>query len=165
MDEGSKRKARASVFVADEQAVDAPLDADVLARLRRLASFVLADRRVPEAMELSVLCVDRDDIARLNAHHMGKEGPTDVLAFPMDQPGETLAGEPAILGDVVLCPAVAAQQAPEHGVSAMEEMELLVVHGILHLLGHDHTEPGERDEMFGMTDRLLAEFRELGDAA
>jgi probable rRNA maturation factor len=143
-----------AVFVADEQT--RPVDTD---HLRRLADFVLRELRIPTAMELSVLCVERDAMAALNAHHMGEEGPTDVLAFPMDLPGETTPGEPSILGDVVLCPQVAETQAGEHGQSAVAELELLTVHGILHLLGHDHAEPGERDEMFGLTDRLLAAFR------
>lgn len=143
-----------SVFVADEQT--APVDSD---RVQRLAAFVLADLRVPDAMELSVLCVDAEAIAQLNAHHMEAEGPTDVLAFPMDLPGETAAGEPAILGDVVLCPQVAAGQAAEHGTTAQAEIDLLCVHGILHLLGHDHAEPEERRRMFALTDRLLAAFR------
>lgn len=172
MDEGSKPgpperiaesppRGRASVFVADERAQGAPLPVTTLERLRLLASYVLDERRVPEAMEVSVLCVDRDDIARLNAQHMGKEGPTDVLAFPIDQPGETIHGEPAILGDVVLCPDVAAEQATTEGKSPLEELELLLVHGILHLLGHDHAEDAERDEMFGMTDLLLTRFRKV----
>jgi probable rRNA maturation factor len=143
-----------AVFVADEQTQ--PVDAD---RLLRLATFVLADQQVPEAMEVSLLFVDRDSIAELNAHHMDAEGPTDVLAFPMDLPGETRAGEPSILGDVVVCPEIAATQAPGHGTSPAAEMELLVVHGLLHLLGHDHAEPEERRRMFSLTDRLLADFR------
>ena len=142
------------VFVADEQTH--PVDGD---RLLRLASFVLDDQRVPEAMEVSLLFVDSVAIAELNAHHMGKQGPTDVLAFPIDMPGETRAGVPAILGDVVLCPEVAARQAPEHGVEPDAEIELLVVHGLLHLLGHDHAEPEERSRMFTLTDRLLSQFR------
>jgi probable rRNA maturation factor len=143
-----------AVFVADEQT--RPVDAD---RLRRLADFVLADLRVPTVMELSVLCVDRDAITALNEHHMDAEGPTDVLAFPIDMPGETEAGQPSLLGDVVLCPDVAAEQAPAHGTTAEEELDLLLVHGILHLLGHDHAEPEERRAMSSLTDRLLGEFR------
>lgn len=144
-----------AVFVADEQQ-DVEVDGD---RLARLAQFVLADRRVPADMELSVLCVDPDTIAELNAHHMGVDAPTDVLAFPIDQPGESLPDEPAILGDVVLCPAVAARQAAERDLPAAGELELLLVHGILHLLGHDHAEEEERRVMFGLTERLLAAFR------
>ena len=143
-----------AVFVADEQTH--PVEAD---RLLRLAAFVLGELDVPEAMEVSLLFVDRDSIAELNAHHMDAEGPTDVLAFPMDLPGETRAGEPSILGDVVVCPEVAAAQAPGHGTTPTAEMELLVVHGLLHLLGHDHAEADERRRMFSLTDRLLADFR------
>jgi probable rRNA maturation factor len=146
-----------AVYVADEQ--DREVDVEHLAAL---ASHVLADQRVPEAMEVNVLCVDRDAMAALNAHHMGGSGPTDVLAFPMDMPGESLAGEPAILGDVVLCPDVASAQAAEHGVDERAELELLLVHGILHLLGHDHAEEDEKRVMFGLTDRLLAAFRDGG---
>jgi probable rRNA maturation factor len=142
-----------AVFVADEQAH--PVDAE---RLRRLAGFVLSRLRVPDAMELSILCVDADAIAQLNAHHMGKQGPTDVLAFPMDLPGETAPGEPAMLGDVVLCPQVATEQARAHATTPTAELDLLLVHGILHLLGHDHAEPTERDRMFALTDQLLASF-------
>ena len=145
-----------AVFVADEQT--APVDPE---RLRRLATYVLREQRVPDAMELSVLCVDRTSIAQLNAHHMDKTGPTDVLAFPMDLPGETRPGEPAILGDVVLCPDVAAEQAPGHGSTPEAELDLLLVHGILHLLGHDHAEPVEKELMFGLTDRLLGGFRQV----
>jgi probable rRNA maturation factor len=144
-----------AVFVADEQSV--PTDSD---RLRRLAIYVLAEQRVPKAMELSVICVESDVIAELNVIHMDKVGPTDVLAFPMDLPGETRPGEQAILGDVVLCPHVAAEQAPAHGTTVEAEMDLLLVHGILHLLGWDHVEPAEREAMFGLTDRLLAGFRQ-----
>jgi probable rRNA maturation factor len=148
-----------AVFVADERTGVEPAAPVVdLDRLQRLARHVLRARRVPDAMEVSVLCVDRPTIAALNERHMGKDGPTDVLAFPMDMPGESLSDEPAILGDVVLCPAVAAEQAPAHGATAQGEMDLLVVHGILHLLGFDHAEPGEKAEMFGLTDRLLASF-------
>jgi probable rRNA maturation factor len=153
--EGSSPGPRAAaIYIADEQG--RPVDVE---RLRDLAGHVLADRRVPPAMELNVLCVDRDAMTALNQTHMGGTGPTDVLAFPMDLPGENLGGEPAILGDVVLCPEIAAAQAADHGVTETAELELLLVHGILHLLGHDHAEEEERREMFGLTDRILAEYR------
>lgn len=148
-----------AVFVADEQAGGVDLD-----RLRRLAEHVLAAQRVPAAMELNVLCVDTSAMTDLNRHHMGADGPTDVLAFPMDLPGETSGGGPAILGDVVLCPDVAAEQASERGGSTEAEVDLLLVHGTLHLLGYDHAEPDEEAEMFALTDRLLAEFRAAREA-
>ena len=143
------------VFLADEQglAVDAE---DLLA----LARTVLADRRVPGDMEVSLLLVDEATIAGLNAEHLGHEGPTDVLAFPMDEPGESPPAGPAILGDVVLCPAVAYRQAAERGLAAHAELQLLTVHGLLHLLGMDHAEPEEERAMFALTDRLLAAHRD-----
>lgn len=143
-----------TVYVADEQAQSVNVE-----RLQQLAEHVLADRRVPDAMELSVLCVDREVIAELNVCHMGQSGPTDVLAFPIDLPGETAPGQPALLGDVVLCPEIAAEQAHRDGRPIEAEIEVLLVHGILHLLGHDHAEPAERERMFGLTDQLLAAFR------
>jgi probable rRNA maturation factor len=140
-----------AVFLADEQDLDADTD-DLLS----LAAHVLRDRRVPDDMEVSLLLVDRDTIAGLNRAHLGKDGPTDVLAFPIDEPGEAPPDTPAILGDVVLCPAVAYAQAPDFHRSPHEELRLLTVHGILHLLGWDHAEPEEEREMFALTDRLLA---------
>jgi probable rRNA maturation factor len=147
-----------TVYVADEQT--RPLDME---GLQRLARYVLAAQRVPDAMEVLILCVDRDVIAELNARHMGVAGPTDVLAFPIDFPGETSPGEPALLGDVVLCPDVAAERAGPDERAVAAEVELLVVHGILHLLGHDHANPEERDRMFGLTDQLLAGFRRVNE--
>jgi probable rRNA maturation factor len=140
-----------AVYLADEQpdAVDAE---DLL----DLARYVLAVQRVPPEMEVALLLVDRDTIAELNATHMGRTGPTDVLAFPIDEPGETPPDVPSVLGDVVLCPAVAADQAPRFDRSAHEELRLLTVHGLLHLLGMDHASPEEEREMFALTDRLLA---------
>jgi probable rRNA maturation factor len=82
-----------------------------------------------------------------------------VLAFPLDAPGEGHPGVPSILGDVVIAPAVAARQAQEAGRSEDDELAVLVVHGVLHLLGHDHAEEDERRVMFRLTDELLSDFR------
>lgn len=142
-----------AVFVADEQH-DVPVDAD---RLSRLTGYVMTDQQVPVTMEVSVLCVDTPWMTELNRTHMGADGPTDVLAFPLDAPGESTA-EVSILGDIVVCPAIAAAQASEHERTVASEIDLLVVHGLLHLLGHDHAEAGEKAIMFGLTDRLLAGF-------
>jgi probable rRNA maturation factor len=93
---------------------------------------------------------------------MDKEGPTDVLAFPMDElrPGKVNEEpEEGVLGDLVLCPAVAERQGAEAGHGTVAEIELLTVHGILHLLGYDHAEPDEHEEMFGLQARLLEEWR------
>jgi probable rRNA maturation factor len=142
-----------AIFLADEQ--DLEVDGDDLVAL---AAHVVEQQRVPADMELSLLLVDRDTIAGLNEAHLGKPGPTDVLAFPIDEPGESPPDVPAILGDVVLCPAVAYEQAARLDRTPHEELRLLTVHGILHLLGMDHADPEEEREMFGLTDRLLASY-------
>ncbi len=130
--------------------------------LSRLARFVLDQMRVHPMAELCVTAVDEDTIAELNEKWMEKTGPTDVLAFPMDEmrPGAT-GEEPVegVLGDLVLCPAVAERQGREAGHGTRAEIELLTVHGVLHLLGYDHAEPDEHREMFGLQDRLLADWR------
>jgi probable rRNA maturation factor len=142
-----------SVTIIDEQ--DRPVDHT---RLVRLATHVLDDLDVPLELELSISCVDPTRITELNEAHLEGTGPTDVLAFPIDDPSDVVAGVPGLLGDVVLCPAVAERQAPEHHRTVDDETDLLLVHGILHLLGHDHAESAERAEMFALTDTLLAGF-------
>jgi probable rRNA maturation factor len=142
------------VFLADEQSET--VDADDLVAV---AHHVLEARRVPVDMEVALLLVDEDTIARLNTQHLGHDGPTDVLAFPIDEPGESPLAGPAILGDVVLCPVVARRQAEERAVAVQAELQLLTVHGILHLLGMDHAEPEDERAMFALTDELLASYR------
>lgn len=101
---------------------------------------------------LDLVVVDPTEIAELNVEHMGHEGPTDVLSFPLDA-DEVLAGTaspsgpPPHLGDVILCPEVARRQAPDHCGTEEAELALLVIHGVLHVLGHDHAEPGETRAM------------------
>jgi probable rRNA maturation factor len=151
-----------AVYLSDEQ--DHEVDREDLVRL---ATHVLEQEHVPQDMELALLLVDEAAIAALNEAHLGKEGPTDVLAFPIDEPGEVPAGQPAILGDVVLCPTVATVQAVGHRRRPQDELRLLTVHGILHLLGMDHADPAEERAMFGRTDELLASYaqREHGTPA
>jgi len=165
------------VFGVDEQddhAVD-------VARWVRLAEDVLGAEGVRGDKELSLLFVDEPSMAELNERHMGKAGPTDVLAFPIDEdalePGRwpdngTLGPDrppvdlddlPSLLGDVVVCPAVAARQAPEHvgplhGGTLDDEVALLVVHGVLHVLGMDHAEPDEAAAMQARERALLERF-------
>jgi probable rRNA maturation factor len=131
-------------------------------RTVRLARFVMDAMRVHPEAELCIKLVDEPTIAGLNEQWMGKEGPTDVLSFPMDElrPG-LLDEEPeeGVLGDLVLSPTVAARQGETAGHGALAEIELLTVHGILHLLGYDHAEPEEHKEMFGLQDDLLARWR------
>ena len=116
----------------------------------------------PQA-ELSVLAVDVATMSSLHEQWMDEEGPTDVLSFPMDElrPGnDDEEPEPGLLWDVVLCPAVAAQQADAAGHSTEQELDLLTTHGILHLLGYDHAEPDEEREMFGLQGELLRSWAE-----
>ena len=161
-----------NVFVADEQS-DQPVDAP---RWDRLARDVLHAEKVKGDAELSVLFVDEPTIAGLNERFLGKSGPTDVLAFPLDdepdEPGRWPdAGGPApgreppepsdlptLLGDVVICPSIAARNAPEHAGTYEDELALLLVHGILHLLGMDHVEDADAEKMEARERALLAEF-------
>jgi probable rRNA maturation factor len=136
------------------------LDVDHLVGLSR---FVLDRMRVHPLAELCIKAVDEDTMAELNEKWMEGEGPTDVLAFPMDELRPGLVNEDpeeGILGDLMLCPSVAERQAVTAGHSTEAELELLSVHGILHLLGYDHAEPEEHAEMFGLQDELLAAWRQ-----
>jgi probable rRNA maturation factor len=151
----------AVVVVADERSADDSCDVDVdVERWHRLALDVLTENDATGELTLSF--VDRDDIAELNAEHMGKAAPTDVLAFPMDD--EPMVGVPTLLGDVVISPAVAAAQFADHAGTIDDELALLVVHGILHVLGHDHAEPDEAAEMRSRELALLERFHWRGDA-
>lgn len=132
-----------------------------VAELSRLARFVMDEMRVHPLAELCVKVVDEDTISELNERWMDKRGPTDVLAFPMDElrPGQVNEEpEEGVLGDLVLCASVAARQAEEAGHPASDEIALLTVHGILHLLGYDHAEPDEHAEMFALQARLLERY-------
>jgi probable rRNA maturation factor len=161
-----------SIEVANESG--AQVDEPALAALAR---YVLDEMHIHPLAELSVLLVDSPTMADLHQRWLGEPGPTDVLAFPMDElrpppPGSERADRPAsadtgaapgLLGDVVLCPEVAGDQAREAHHAVADELELLCTHGILHLLGFDHAEPGERATMFGLQDRLLASWRAKRD--
>lgn len=158
------------VFVADEQS-DHAVD---LARWRALIAAVLAEERLPGPVEVSLLFVGEAEIAQLNERFLGRAGPTDVLAFPIDdqpEPGgrspdtggpgpgwsvDDLESPPMLLGDVIVCPAVAARQAGEHGVTLEDEIALLVVHGLLHLRGYDHEVDADAEVMEARERDLLA---------
>ena len=135
------------------------------ADLVRLARFVMDRLHLSAEAELSVLCVVPERMAELHVQWMDEPGPTDVLSFPMDElrPGAP-EGPPVegVLGDVVLCPAVAAEQAAAAGHATEHELRILLAHGILHLLGYDHAEPAEEAEMFAL-QRALVEQYETGD--
>ncbi len=137
--------------------------------LVRLATFTLDQLRIHPQAELSILLVDEATMSAYHEKYMGEAGPTDVLSFPMDElrpPDEDDEPPAGMLGDVVLCPAITDAQAREHGRTAKAEAEYLLVHGMLHLLGYDHADDAERTEMFGLKDRILAEWdRERPDQA
>ena len=151
-----------SIDIANE----AGIDVDEVG-LAAVARFTLDQMRIHPLAELSVLLVDERTMTELHERWMGEPGPTDVLAFPMDELRPPHLGgnrddpgpEPGLLGDVVLCPQVAAEQAEKAGHSTQDELELLCVHGILHLLGYDHAEPEEHAEMFGTQDQLLKAWK------
>lgn len=131
------------------------------AEFAALARHVLDAMNVHPLTELSILLVDTTVMAELHVQWMDEPGPTDVLSFPMDElrPGTQDEPTPAgLLGDVVLCPEVAARQAVAANHSTVEELLLLTTHGILHLLGFDHVEPEEEKEMFALQRRLLLTF-------
>ncbi|MFA1550062.1 rRNA maturation RNase YbeY [Actinomadura chokoriensis] len=153
-----------SIEVLNESGV--PVDERAIGELSR---HVLDGMRVHPLAELSILLVDEAAMTELHEKWMDEPGPTDVLSFPMDElrPGHMSGGadedgetDPGLLGDVVLCPAVAERQAREAGHDTEAELELLCAHGILHLLGYDHAEPEEHKEMFGLQAELLASWRE-----
>lgn len=166
------------VFVADEQS---EVEVD-LERWRALALDALTELGVRGAAELSLLFVTEEEISALNAEYMGASGPTDVLAFPIDAADvETAAGPgtasrgpsrsepdtsdlPLLLGDIVICPSVAANQAPDHAGNLDDELALLVVHGILHILGHDHAEPEQTARMRAAELHLLERYHWGGPA-
>jgi probable rRNA maturation factor len=135
-------------------------EAYVPARQQELVEHCFRELHLAETVELSIAVVDEDEMADLHVQWMDLPGPTDVLSFPMDELRAGTAQEPAegMLGDIVLCPPVAARQAAEAGHSTQDEFALLTVHGILHLLGHDHAEDDERRRMFALQRQLLSGF-------
>ncbi|QAY71478.1 rRNA maturation RNase YbeY [Xylanimonas protaetiae] len=148
-----------SIEVANESGFD--VDGLDEAEFAELARYVLDAMHVHPQAELSILFVDTAVMTDLHVKWMDEPGPTDVLSFPMDELRPGREGDltpPGTLGDIVLCPEVAAKQAVAAGHSAVEEMLLLTTHGILHLLGYDHAEPEEEKEMFGLQRRLLLTF-------
>jgi probable rRNA maturation factor len=144
-----------------------------VAKWSQLAESALQDEGVRGSAEVSLIFVDEDAIADLNERFMGKSGPTDVLSFPIDDEpipapgGVTDSSEgaefdiPQLVGDIVICPSVAANNAIDHGVSFEDEVALLVVHGVLHLLGWDHMVDDEAEKMEAREQELLQRYYRL----
>lgn len=127
-----------------------------------LAARVVANEQYPEDTELAITAVTDESIASLKAEHLGVDEPTDVLSFPIESftpgqpPGTVAGGPPVMLGDVVIAPAYIARQAAEHGVSETDELSLMVVHGVLHLMGWDHNDEIEAEAMERREADILA---------
>lgn len=146
-----------------------------VAKWSDLAESALYDEGVQGSAEVSLIFADEEAIADLNQRFMGKSGPTDVLSFPIDdEPLPMGAGHnthadsdvvemeiPQLVGDIVICPSVAARNALDHGVSFEDEVALLVVHGVLHLLGWDHVDDGEAEKMEAREQELLQRYYRL----
>ena len=131
------------------------------AEFAALADHVLTAMHVSPAAELNIMFIDPEPMEELHVRWLDLPGPTDVMSFPMDElrPGTVdHPTPPGMLGDICICPKVAARQAAESGHSAAEEMLLLATHGMLHLLGYDHATDAEREVMFALQRKLLLTF-------
>lgn len=145
-----------SIEISNETAVEVDTDS-----VLKLATFVRDELKLHPAIDLGIIFVDEEPMAELHVKWMDEPGTTDVLSFPMDElrPGSDLLPSPeGVLGDIVVCPQVAIRQAETAGHSMMNEVLLLVTHGMLHLVGFDHAEPEEEKEMFGLQRELLEKF-------
>lgn len=134
---------------------------------RAVARFLLAELELHPRTELSIAYVSLSEMERLHIQYMDEPGATDVLSFPMDELQRPTAAAPAkagSLGDIVICPDFAAKQVLAGG-TLLDELDLLLCHGILHLLGYDHAEPAEHAEMFGLQGELLASWQKRGAGA
>lgn len=146
-----------SIFLADEQTESVGLD-----DLHSLAELVLREEGYPEDAEVTLLFVSESEMASYNQRFLDRDGPTDVLAFPVEEllpgivPEADPQGPPLMLGDVIVAPAYVRRQADEHAVTFEDEMALMVTHGILHLLGYDHIEDHEAERMEERERELLA---------
>jgi probable rRNA maturation factor len=142
-----------SVVALDEQATRSI----ITEQWAGLARDVLVAEGIGAGAELNLTFIDVDEMTALNIEHMEGNGPTDVLSFPLDDSDDVVFDDqPRLLGDVLICPAIVAKQAPG---KPDDEMALMVVHGVLHILGMDHQEPGEAGEMKAAEQRHLDVWR------
>ena len=147
------------VIISNQQkAVKIPTGIRML--IRRCCHAVLQLEGFKDSAEISVSFVDNDQIQEMNRQYRNIDAPTDVLSFECDSPfgDEVPDGEVVELGDVILCPAVIAAQAPDFNTTPADEFRLMLVHGMLHLLGYDHIDP---DDATRMEDRELVILRSL----
>ncbi len=154
-----------AVEFSDQRNDVSSLDVVLVASLVEAARSTLETEGV-QAGSVDIIAVDVETIAQLNTQHMGHAGPTDVLSFPLDDPseGDSFGFRPHV-GDIVVCPDVAARQAADHAGTIEAEMHLLIIHSTLHLLGHDHADDAERETMMSKERIHLARcgFSHPGD--
>lgn len=147
-----------SVEIANESGTEVPLE-----HIHDLIRFAFSELRVHDEADIAVIAVDEDAMAELHKQWMDESGPTDVLSFPMDElrmPGPADEPVAGILGDIVICPSYVEAQVASSGKDLEQELQLLTIHGLLHLLGFDHSTADEEKEMFSLQDGLLQRFRE-----
>lgn len=146
-----------SVFLANEQS-----ERVELTELRGLAETILRDEGYPETAEVTILLVSDDEMAGYNERFLDRDGPTDVLAFPLEElipgvvPDVNPHGPPLVLGDVLIAPSYVRRNAAEIGVGYEDEIALMVTHGVLHLLGYDHESDEDAQRMEDRERHLLS---------
>ena len=151
-----------SIEISNESAIEVDTD-----RVQALATHVREGLKLHPMVDVGIVFVDEAPMTELHIRWMDEPGPTDVLSFPMDElrPGsEEVPSPEGVLGDIVVCPQVAIKQAEVAGHPVINEILMLVTHGMLHLVGFDHAEPEEEKEMFGLQAELLKAFYEAESA-
>ena len=151
---------QSAVIIANETEISCHLE-----ELENLARFLISELSLHPEVELGIRLVGVEEMTELHLTWMHEPGPTDVLSFPMDEIRSAPPGvepERGILGDIVLCPQVAHLQAGEAGRSLDQELQYLMTHGMLHLIGYDHMTDLEHEQMFTLTDQLLERWHESG---
>ena len=151
-----------SIEISNESAIEVDTD-----RVQALATHVRDGLKLHPMVDVGIVFVDEAPMTELHIRWMDEPGPTDVLSFPMDElrPGsEEVPSPEGVLGDIVVCPQVAIKQAEVAGHPVINEILMLVTHGMLHLVGFDHAEPEEEKEMFGLQAELLKAFYEAESA-
>ena len=141
-----------SIEIANESGMECHL-----APIVSIAELAIKAMGLHPECELEIMLVDEDRMSELHVEWMDLPGPTDVLSFPMDElTPDSAADGPGIIGDIVLCPAFAAEQA-KTGLD--DELALLTVHGVLHCIGFDHALAEEERAMFALQEKILADWR------
>ncbi|MGY4715312.1 rRNA maturation RNase YbeY [Bacillus amyloliquefaciens] len=139
------------------------VSADALQEVEKLLHFAAEKEGVQDQAEVSVTIVTNEEIREINRDYRGKDTPTDVISFALEEEGEDEveivgADMPPVLGDIIISADRTKEQAEEYGHSFMRELGFLAVHGFLHLLGYDHMTKEEEEEMFSKQKDLLDEY-------